>query len=393
MSNSRPKLSRFVRRAGTLAQVSMAVLLAAGCASSKPPKPAPVFFPPPPALPRIQYLTQFSGLRDVESQSGFNRFVAGAKHNLQLDKPYGVAIWRGKIFVCDTNSTVVVLDLEKKRFRALTGAVGAGALVQPLNVSVEPDGTLYVADPVRGQVVVFDRDEKYLRAFGKPDEWKPVDAVPFGDRLYVADNANGLVKVLDKTSGELLKSIGAGGPPAERLSRPTNLAFDRDGYLYVTDLGRFQIVKFDRDGHFKSTFGAPGDTMGHFARPKGISLDREGRLFVVDAAFSNVQIFASEGYLLSFFGEGKNQPGGLQLPAKIAVDYDNVALFRDYAAPEFEVEYLLLITNQFGPRKVSVFGVGKEKGKAYPSDTELRRAIEEQRKQEQPSAPPPPARN
>lgn len=371
-------------------------LFAAGCASQPVKREPAIFFPPAPALPRLQFLTSFNGLKDIEEQSGFDRFVVGEKLNLELDKPYGVAMYDGKIYVCDTNTTVIVLDLEKKLFSSMAGAVGQGRLSQPVNISIEADGTKYVTDPVRGQVVVFDRNDAYLRAIGEPGTWKPVDAVPFEDRLYVADNANGLVKIFDKASGELLKTIGDKGDPSERLDRPTNVAFDAKGNLYVTDIGRFQIVKFDRDGHFQSMIGKAGDTPGHFARPKGTAIDRNGLLYATDAAFNNVQIFSPEGRLLMFFGDSNLGPGGLMLPAKVAIDERNVAYFRSYAAPEFEVEYLVLVTSQFGERKVSVYGFGHEKGKHYPTEEELRQQIQERRKRElekmererQQSAPP-----
>jgi len=368
--------------ASALTLPALAVLLLTACATPAPKRPQAVYFPPAPALPRIQFLTAFNGLRDIEEQSGFNRFVVGEKLNLQLDKPYGVAIYDGRIYVCDTNTTVIVLDLKKKQFSSMAGAVGPGRLTQPVNISIEADGTKYVADPVRGQIVVFDRADAYLRAIGEPGAWKPVDAVTFGDLLYVADNANGLVKVFDKLSGELLKTIGDKGDPANRLDRPTNLAFDRDGDLYVTDVGRFQVVKFDRDGHFKSTIGKLGDNLGHFARPKGTAIDREGRLYAVDAAFNNVQIFDSKGRLLMYFGDTGEAPGGLLLPAKVALDDKNIEYFRPYAAPEFEIEYLVLVSSQFGPRKVSIFGFGHEKGKHYPTEAELLQQIEERRKKE-----------
>ena len=364
------------------AAAALVLALAAGCTAPIRKPQTPIFFPAPPDAPRIQYLVSFSGLKDIEEQSAFNRFVVGEKQDVKVDKPYGIAVYGGKIYVCDTNNSVVVFDLKAKTFSTLKGAVGPGRLTQPQNISIEADGTKYVTDPGRGQVVIFDRDDGYAKAYGAPGSWRPVDAVPFEDRLYIADVQNGLVKVVDKRDGRMLKTIGDKGDPSERLDRPTNLAFDRDGYLYVTDFGRFQIVKFDRDGHFKAAFGRPGDNLGHFARPKGIALDREERLYAVDASFNNVQIFSKDGRLLMFFGESGNQPGGFVLPAKVTIDYDDLQYFKEYVQPNFEVDYLVFVTSQFGDHRVSVLAYGKERGKEYPTDAQLLKEVDERRKKE-----------
>ena len=371
-----PRSERF--RTALLAALT---LISAACAAQKRDvRTSPLFYPPAPDLPRLQYLTSLSGSKDVETQSAFNRFVVGEKREVKLDKPYGVAIHQGKIYVCDTNASVVVFDLTRKTFETLKGAAGPGALMQPTNITIDPEGAKYVADPIRGQVVVFDRDDAYVRAYGEPGSWRPVDAAPFEDRLYVADVANHVVRVIDLQSGETLKTIGDKGEPDQRLDRPTNLAFDRQGRLYVTDFGRFQVVAFDRDGHYLSAFGKPGDGPGHFARPKGIAVDREGRLYAVDASFNNVQVFNPDGRLLMFFGEGGEAPGRFLLPAKVLIDYDNVESFREYVGAGFVPEYLVLITNQFGPRSVSVLAYGREEGKTYPTDEQLLREIDERKR-------------
>lgn len=367
------------RYRGIVAGTLTAALLVSGCAATAPPKAPPVFFPLAPALPRIQYLTHFSGKRDVETQTGFDRFVVGEMQDRLLDKPYGVGMHDGKIYVCDTNSSVAVFDLKAKTFSFLKGAVGAGVLRQPVNISITPDGTKYVSDPVRGQVVAFGADDSYLRAYGAPGVWKPVDAVAFENRLYVADVRGGEIAVFDRDSGEKIASLGKEGEPSARLDRPTNLAFDAQGFLYVTDLGRFQVVKLDRDGHFVANFGRLGDNPGHFARPKGVAVARDGFVYAVDAAFSNVQIFTPKGRLAASFGGPGQEPGLLTLPAKVALDYDNVDLFRQYVAPDFEPEYLIFVTSQFGPRRVNVFAYGQERGKTYPTEEELLKQLQERR--------------
>jgi sugar lactone lactonase YvrE len=375
--------------AGMLALAVACASLTAGCGQTVQQAGPAVFFPPAPAPPRIQYLKSYTGVDDIEEQSEFNRFVVGEKQNRSVDKPYGVGMFDGKIYVCDTNATVAVFDLGEKTFGYLKGAQGQGVLRQPVNITITPDGTKYVSDPVRGQVIAYGRDDEYMRAYGAPGAWKPVDAIALDRRLYVADAANGLIRVFDLAGGAEVKSFGSSGDPTQRLDRPTNLAVDTDGYLYVTDAARFQVVKFDRDGHFLATIGKPGDNLGHFARPKGLVVDREGKIYAVDAAFNNVQVFNSTGRLLMFFGGTGDAPGTLTLPAKVAIDYDNVDYFKRYADPSFEVEYLLLVTSQFGDRRVNVFGYGRQKGVDYPRDDELLRQIEQRRDKERGATPAP----
>ena len=101
------------------------MVFAAGCTAPVRKQETPIFFPPAPDPPRIQYLVSFSGLKDIEEQSSFNRFVVGEKQDVKVDKPYGVAVYEGKIYVCDTNNSVAVFDLGEKTFGILKGAVVA----------------------------------------------------------------------------------------------------------------------------------------------------------------------------------------------------------------------------------------------------------------------------
>jgi len=367
-------------------------LALAACATPKKPERYTLFYPPPPELPRLQWLASFTSAKDiVPEQSAFSKFVIGEEKNVpRLDKPYGVSIYDGRIYVCDTNRTVMVFDLKKKTFERLAGAQGAGRLVQPVNISIDAKGTKYVTDPVRGQVVLFDRDDNFVKAFGTPGGWKPVDAVVNGDLLFVADIKNAAVVVMEKETGRLVRRIGREGTPAETLYMPTNLAFGADGTLYVSDTGKFAILKYDREGRFKGAIGRLGTSPGSFARPKGIAVDRAGRLYAVDAAFDNVQLFSGEGQLLLWFGHfGKTglDPGNLFLPAKVTIDYENVQYFETFADPTFKIEYLVLVTSQFGDNMVNVYGFGRQRGMQYPTYIELKNDREQRLQNTQPIAP------
>jgi hypothetical protein len=75
---------------------------------------------------------------------------------------------------------------------------------------------------------------------------------------------------------------------------------------------------------------------------------------------------------LLFFGLPGNEPGMMNLPAQIVLDYDNVDLFQQYAVAGAKIEFLVLVTNQYGPNKVSVYGFGsfpeQETAPAQPSE-------------------------
>lgn len=340
------------------------LLLAAGCAARKPAPANYVLFPPPPDEPRLQYLMSYGAETELGARGKFSDFIVGKERIYRpIIKPYGVAIKKGKIYVCDTQAVnVSIADLAARKMRYLK-PVGAGAFKVPINIAVDDDGTLYITDTGREQVLIFDKDLNYLGAMGVKDEMKPCGIALAGDRLYVTDLKARCVRVYDKASRQLLRTFPtAATEEQKRLFQPTNLATGADGTVYVSDTGGFAIKIYDAQGNHLRTIGELGVTPGRFAMPKGIGVDRENRCYVIDAAAPVAQIFDPEGRLLMWFGEPKSSgPAALYLPAGLTIDYDNLGLFQKYVAPGQKLEYLILVTNQAGPRKVSVYGFLKKR--------------------------------
>jgi DNA-binding beta-propeller fold protein YncE len=349
------------------AMVVIALWVLSGCATKPAQKQGEfMFFPTPPNPPRVQFLTSFSS--EEQLRGGFSTFATYVTGETEAKnpilKPYGVAIKRNKLYVCDTAlNAVLILDLEKKRMIGLAPR-GEAILKEPLNITVDDDGSRYIVDTMRNQVLIFDANDRYQGAIGEKDEMKPRDVAVTKDRLYVADIKNHCVRTYDKASRKLLGSIPQGKDVesiATRLFQPTNLAVDRKGFLNVCDTGAFRVQQYDAAGNYVRSIGKNGDSPGEFKMPKGIAVDREGRVYVVDAANQVVQIFDDQARLLMWFGNSENGGGLLDLPAKVIIDYDHVSYFQKYAAPGFRLEYLIIVTNQYGPRKVSVFGFGEKK--------------------------------
>jgi sugar lactone lactonase YvrE len=321
----------------------------------------PVYYPAPPASPKVQFLTSISGSSDMPGgRNWFVSFILGREENLPIVKPYGLGFWKDRIYVCDTTiPALVVIDLKKKRFTYLASAAEA-RLSKPINIAIDEDGTKYVADTVRG-VLVFDADDRYVGELQAEDGMRPSDIAISGNRLYIADLKNSRVVVLDKDTRRKLLTIPREGESSAhaRLYSPVNLTVDRSGNLYVSDMGAFRVLEYDRDGRYLKSFGSPGDAPGQFARPKGIDVDDAGLLYAVDAAAQAVQIFDPEGRLLLYFGEPRENDMPLSLPATVRLDKTLIPYFRGLADPSFSVEYLAFVSSQYGDHKISVFGIGR----------------------------------
>jgi len=372
MTHPTTSLPLHARRVGALATLAVLAALvscdatAADTAKDKGSNTAQtVFYPPAPDPPRLQFLAKFSSAYDLTASQGKLRSLVFGGEQLEeqlVEKPYGLAIFEGAIYVVDTRGAgYAVFDLAARRTRFVKGS-GDGAMPKPINISIDADGTRYVTDTQRNVVLVFDRNDRYVRAFGKEGQFRPVDVAIVGDRLYVTDIEHMKVHVLDKRTGATLSAFGEMGDKPGQLYHPTNIAVGPDQTLYITDTTNFRVQQFTIKGEFIREIGSIGVSPGQFARPKGVALDREGRIYVVDAAFENVQVLDTDGAPLTFFGGPGDRPGNINLPTVVKVDYDNVQYFRKYAAPGFELEYVVLVASQFGVNKVAVFGFGAMKG-------------------------------
>ncbi len=343
-----------------------------GCAQKVQLDAKPVFFPPPPNPPRIQYLTSISGAKDIEGEKkSFALVVIGGKKaakEIRFIKPYGITTANGKIYICDMGlADVIAIDPDQKTLTGIKGNYNVGKLKKPVNVALDAEGRMYVADILRREVVVYSPQGDFVAGFGKELDMKPADVAVDDERIYVLDIKGNEIKVLDRKTGKYLESIGKETDGLDRLSIPTNMHMSQDGNLYVTNVGTGRVMKLDRDGHLLLTFGQLGDVVGQFARPKGIAVDDENRIFVVDGGHQNVQVFNDDARLLIFFGDPGLMRGSLNLPTSIAVSKDNLEHFQKFADPTFELEELVYVVNQYGDDKISVYGLGHQKGAAKPS--------------------------
>ncbi len=317
-----------------------------------------VIFPPPPDTTKIQFLTSYNSSIDVTGeQSAFKRFIMGEETAQLISKPYGIEIKNGKMYICDTGiDGLEIIDLEKNRFDFFIPS-GKGQLKQPINSFIDSYENIYIADADRHQIVIFDKDLKFVEAFGEQGDYKPTDVFIYDDKIFVANIKGHKIHVYKNESPyELLYTFPDLGEEDDGfLNQPLNV-FVNDEKVYVTDAGSFKVKIFSHEGEYLSSVGSHGKYYGQFTRPKGLAVDKESNLYVVDASFENVQIFNDKGQILLFFGGPYTGKGYMYLPAGITIDYDNLRYFEKYVDESFGLKYIIIVTNQYGPDKITVYG-------------------------------------
>jgi DNA-binding beta-propeller fold protein YncE len=306
-----------------------------------------IVWPNPPAITRIKYLSYFSGekreLKAAQQKSSWMDRLSGVavgqqsqtdKLFFQLVRPYGVGVdSKGSVYIADekvlavfifnpeTGQVELIKNGQHARFKLITG------------LALDDADNLFVSDSALRHVVVFDKQHKAQASISQGMNTPAGIAVDNENRfLYVADT--GLDQVLVYDADPPYKFLRTIGKPSSKhdlttpgdFARPTNVAVDKDGNLYVSDTFNDRIEIFDADGTFIRTFGKAGDGPGYFARPKGIAVDADGHIWVADAVQDRVQVFTPEGQLLIWMGGHGLLPGQFSTIAGLTIDKNNRVL-------------------------------------------------------------------
>jgi len=180
-------------------------------------------------------------------------------------------------------------------------------------VAIDAEDRMYVLHRGEPPLVVFDKDGKFVRAFGSG-----MFKVPHGLRvdregnIWTTDNGNHVLRRFTR-DGRLLQTLGTENKPAggkEGFRAPDDLVFDSQGNMYVADSGNGRIVKLATDGSFLLEWGKKGKASGQFATAHGLAIDKQDRIYVADRGNQRVQIFGAEGQHVADWS-GFGNPFGL----------------------------------------------------------------------------------
>ena len=215
---------------------------------------------------------------------------------------------RGVLYYVDNaNSGIRVVDLGALGVTTLAGPSipsgyldGETPLFGELYDAVSDGESVFVADPENSAVRTVNADGVAETLVGDPDDigaedgpvWKGTLDSPVGlaydaatNRLFIADSAQHVIRVVDFAEQEITTFAGTAGEGATtdgdrttgRLQGPWGLALASDGRLFVTELDSGAVRIIDAMGGISTL--APAQT---FDQPLGIAVGDNGRVYVAD---------------------------------------------------------------------------------------------------------------
>jgi DNA-binding beta-propeller fold protein YncE len=187
---------------------------------------------------------------------------------------------------------------------------GAYGFLQAQQVRVDPQDNIWVVDQMSTQVIKFDPNGRIQMVLSRKPEAMRVPNLPLNtppDTYALVDRRPtppppaegrgagpaGEGRGGGAGRGGALPGAGANG---EQFNRPTDVAWDSQGNIYVADgYGNSRVAKYDRDGKWIKNWGSTGTGEGQFRVVHGIQIDAQNNVYVADRDNKRIQVFDAEG--------------------------------------------------------------------------------------------------
>ena len=186
---------------------------------------------------------------------------------------------------------------------------GFGNFHNPRGISVDPSGTVYVADTGDDLLLRFNPSGDStgeVGGYGSGDFQfdMPYDVCATnGVEIYVADYNNNRIQRFDRTLANVATlSTDQSNDDSKRFGYPSGVAVSRMGDLFICDDENVRIMKVNTFSTVERTFGGYGEGAGTLAMPRQVAIGPNDEMFVSDKG--RVAMYDNFGNYVGSIGAG-----------------------------------------------------------------------------------------
>ena len=174
-------------------------------------------------------------------------------------------------------------------------------------VRVDSQDNIWVIDEGSDMVIKFDPEGRVVMTMGRKPEAIRVPAAP--PSLAAPAPVLGGSPAAGGPGGGPAREGPAQGParegagaPGDNFDRPTDVAWDAAGNIFVADgYNNSRVAKFDKDGKYIKSWGSRGTQPGQFHTVHTIATDAKGNVYVGDRENRRIQVFDNDGNFKSMY--------------------------------------------------------------------------------------------
>jgi DNA-binding beta-propeller fold protein YncE len=185
----------------------------------------------------------------------------------------------GSRFFTHGGSRLLVFDSTGKYLHEIGAGIYGFLFAQA--VRVDDQGNIWTVDRGANTIIKFDPAGKFLMTLSRKPE-----SINIGGEAGEGEGGGGR-----GAAGRSPRAIAG-----DNFNRPTDIGWDAEGDIFVTDsYTNARVVKLDKNGKFIKAWGSKGSGDGQFNMPNSLAIDKQGNVYVADLGNKRIQVFDNDG--------------------------------------------------------------------------------------------------